>query len=78
MQWGAWDGAGMALSNPAILKQAHTSGIGILDPRAGLGATRAVLDETDVGRYWRGAREGYWPSYRFNGPYSCARTADAL
>lgn len=56
MQWGAWDGAGMALSNPAILKQAHTSGIGILDPRAGLGAMRAVLDETDVGRYWRGAR----------------------
>ena len=38
IQWGAWDGAGMALNDPSVLKHARSSGVGVLDPAAGIGA----------------------------------------
>ncbi|XP_022840662.1 Polyketide synthase, KR, partial [Ostreococcus tauri] len=52
VQWGAWDGAGMALSNPAVLGHARASGIGVLDPRAGLAAVRVALHESMTTTQW--------------------------
>ena len=53
VQWGAWDGAGMALTNASVLRNARTTGIGVLDPQAGLGAVHVALQGASVTGRWR-------------------------
>ena len=43
IQWGAWDGVGMAASSKATLVRIKRSGMGAIAPTAGLAALAAIL-----------------------------------
>ena len=48
VQWGAWASVGMAAKSPAVLARIRRSGMGAIEPAAGLAALHAILSKTST------------------------------